>query len=211
MTTVAKPVLIKPSTLVLRCNKRRLQVDPQQAAPHLGCKPTLPPSSCPRPLSSPNPGIPAMGRLQEPPQDEERVKSPERGRERAASLLPGRPEPLRPQPGGSGERGGTRLFTLHVGVALGPERSGAAPAVPWPLPPPPGCRGRYKYPRHSPAQHSPARHGTAGHRRRPPPLPRGRATQLGCRPGPRQCGMLWGVMPGAAFIAKPGGRGSRCL
>lgn len=59
----------------------------------------------------------------------------------------------RPQGDTRGHRGTGRLcpsVTLHLGEALAPERSGAAPAVPWPLPQLPGP---YKYPRHRRARY----------------------------------------------------------
>lgn len=161
--------------LLLRCNKRRLQEDAQQAGsppPALRTDPAL--SPCPEAPLPAKPGAIRDGEAAGAPQDEESVKRAERGRERSASLPAACAEPRSPQPGRSGATGGTRAvspaFTLHPGVALALERSGGGPAVPWALPQPPlcpGCRGRYKYPRSA----APGRAGPAA-----PPAGQGERT-----------------------------------
>lgn len=90
-------------------------------------------------------------------------------------------QPVPSPPPAGGHRGTGRpcpSVTLHLGEAL--ERSGAAPAVPWPLPLLPGP---YKYPRHRRARykypgHRRARYKYPGHRR--PSRGAGRWARHGC-------------------------------
>lgn len=208
MTTVAKSVPYSTvlASLLLRCNKRLLPA--QQAALHLRCEQTLSLSSCPEAPLLAKPGDTRGKEAAGAPTGRGKCFKPRAGQRASRLPPPSLCEPLRPQPGRSGRGAGTRrpcpsAFTLHLGAALGPERIGdrsrcalAAAAASAP----PGCRARYKYPRHRRAaaaappagQGDTARHGTAT----------GTAASPGCGTAP---------CPRAAFAAKSRGCGSRCL